>query len=1062
MARIDLNIVDRGVSGSDWVAEDVGLTADHLDEVLEQKTDNSGALNSLPTPFARFFVAREAFRRVMEEHINQEKEAGYAYRQLVSDILDVYELIFNVKYHRNNTWKNGEKIELREWDSKENLAYIKTHMPILFNSIDQYYKTDIVEDKLYFLIFTEEGKEKLLACSSPLTGFVTPPDMDKALVKKNGTPSVVFADEDARTENDSKYKHLHIRRKSGGEYFREIKMFEDRDQDFKNYMYYELFGSDEVDKRFKAIKEYILSFKNDQDIRNDYKLKLANVMTDQNDALVINGLVLKSSDEIDVNSYFTSSLIRLPYRISRERFKTVIYQNDSADRNYDFLLPFKPEVMDLFEDKDVDSDIHINRNSVTVYLRYNGKVYQKEYATEPFKAGMGSIVEMKKAKINFNLGVFPNILSYKEQENNYFKILVVAADEDSEAQNFNIDQISLAFFKNSAEGFLPIKEIDPTLTTGAQYGVLPAVVRSRQKTDESVGGTKFYELFNSSFDVVEISVLGDTGLIIPVWEKSQPSNDTYTYAVDLGTSNTFMSRCKNNADGTPNLDKKPELFKMECPMVSYLHETSKDGQFSLSRRIEDSIFEKAKNKIKTEFLPVFIDGLDYKFPIRTALCGISNRADEPKLFDNHNIAFFYEKLMANEDQQIHTDIKWERNEAMLRVFIRELLLIIKCDILQRNGDLDRTRLVWFRPLSFMGTTRAIYKELWTSEAEKILSIQTSQINCFSESEAPYYYFDKNDDIKDSSAVSVIDIGGGSTDFVYFIENKPQMANSVHFGCDVLWENGFNQYGTTKDNGIYKKYAETLRFKRTDLEDLNQCFKNVDNATTKDIINFWLSNSDFCDIRKNMSIDFKPVFVYHFASILFYMANMYKENGLMAPKTIVFSGNGSKYIDSFICDERCVLKHVVELVLARVYGGEHNVNLELPKERKESTCYGGLYRNPNAPDVPEKIYQGDLSKEYKTVGDINKNFSTLQTSLKEKYEHFNAIYKEILDLLKKEHIIDNTADTFKYVKAASEDMVTPLNTYYTKEVKQKYQDDVDLYDSVFFLPVIDRVFKLTKL
>lgn len=66
------------------------------------------------------------------------------------------------------------------------------------------------------------------------------------------------------------------------------------------------------------------------------------------------------------------------------------------------------------------------------------------------------------------------------------------------------------------------------------------------------------------------------------------------------------------------------------------------------------------------------------------------------------------------------------------------------------------------------------------------------------------------------------------------------------------------------------------------------------------------------------------------------------------------------------------------------------------------------------------------------------------------------------MLKKEYIIDNTADTSKYVKAASEDMITPLKTYYTKEVKQKYQDDVDLYDSVFFLPVIDRVFNLTKL
>lgn len=1053
MARIDLNIVDRGVQGTDWIAEDVGLTVERLDDVMEQKTDNCGALNSLPTPFARFFVAREAFRRAMEEHVNSNKEAGFAYRQLVSDILDVYELLFNLKYHRNNSWKSGQKIELREWKSKENLAYLKKKMPILFNSIDNYYKTDIVEDKLYFLVYTEEGKDKLLACSSPLTGFVTPPDMDKTQIKKDGSLAIVFA--------GKQYQDLHIRRKSGGEYFRDIKMLEDREQDFKNYMYNELFSSDEVNERFKAVKEYVRSFRNDPEIRNDYILKIASVKTDQNDDLIVNGLVLKSSDEIDINSYFTPSLIRLPYRISRDRFKAVNYQNDPSDRDFDFLLPFKPEVISLFDGKDIDSDIHINRNSVTVYLRYNGKTYEKEYAVDPFKPGMGRIVDMTSAKINFDLGVFPNILSHKDKENNYFKIFVVVADEDIEASNFNIDQISLSFFRNDDNGFSPIRELDPT-TTGAQFGVLPAVVRSRQKTDESEGGTKLYELFNSAFDVVEIKILSDTGIVIPIWEKSLATNDTFTYAVDLGTSNTFMSRCKNTANGTPDLSNKPELFKMGRPMVSYLHETPKDQQLSLTRRIENSVFEKAKNKIKTEFIPALIDGTDYKFPIRTALCGIRNKADEPKLFDNHNIAFFYEKLMANDDQNIHTDIKWEQNDAMLRVFIQELLLIIKCDILQRNGDLDRTHLVWFRPLSFMGTIRSTYQDIWNSEPEKILCIQPNQISCFSESEAPYYYFKNNDDIKDSDAVAVIDIGGGSTDFVYFKDNEPMMANSVHFGCDVLWENGFNAYEDAKDNGIYNKYADTLRFKRQDLEYLNECFKHVDNAKTKDIINFWLSNAEFCDIRKYLSQDFKPVFVYHFTSILFYMSYMYKENNLMAPRTVVFSGNGSKYIDSYICTERRVLKQIIDLVFARVFGGEHNVNLELPKERKESTCYGGLYRDPNASDVPEKVYQGDDSAKYETVGDINSNFGTLKDALLAKYKEFNSLYKDVLDLLKKKHIIDNTADTTKYVRAAEQDMSTPLNTYYKTQVKEKYGEEVILYDSVFFLPVINKIFEMTKL
>lgn len=1047
MARIDLNIVDRGVQGTDWTAEDIGLTVEHLDEVLEQKTDNSGALNSLPTPFARFFVAREAFRRAMEEHINHKKEAGFAYKQLVSDILDVYELLFNLKYHRNNSWKSGQKLELREWKSNENLDYLKKKMPVLYNSLDEYYKTDIIEDKLYFLVYTEEGKEKLLASSSPLTGFVTPPDMDKAQVKKDGSTNIIFA--------GKQYKDLHIRRKSGGEYFRDIRMFEQREPDFKNYMYNILFGSDNVDSRFKAIKEYIRSFKNDSDIRNDYKLKTTNVMTDQNDNLVVNGLHILSSDEIDINSYFSTTLIRLPYKISRDNFDSVVYKNDPNNRTYDYLLPFKPEVMSLFENDCIDSYIHINRNSVTVYLRYNGKLYDKEYAIDPFKPGMGAIIDMEAASINFDIGIFPNILSHKSQENNYFKVLVVAADEDAETPNFNIDQITLSFYKKNEQGYSIIRELDPT-TSGAQFGVLPSVVRSRQMSNDSDSGTKFYELFNTSFNLIEINIQGNTGLLIPKWEVSKPTNDTYTYAIDLGTSNTFMSRCKDGQNTTP------ELFKMLRPMVNFLHEAPKDQQISLARCIESSFFNKAKDKIKTEFLPVIIDGYDYKFPIRTALCGLKNISESPKLFDNHNIAFFYEKFMANDNQMIQTDIKWDKNENMLRVFIRELLLIVKCDILQRNGDLDRTRLVWFKPLSFMGNLRKIYQDIWTEEPEKILSIQPSQINCFSESEAPYYYFQKMDYIPDSDAVTVIDIGGGSTDFVYFEHNNPKMANSVHFGCDVLWENGFIEFVNERQNGIYKRYADTLRFERQDLEDLNECFKNVYTSKTKDIINFWLSNSDFCDIKKYLSQDFKPVFTYHFTSILFYMANMYKDYDLVAPRTVVFSGNGSRYIDNFICTERRVLKLIIDLVFERVFGGEHNVNLVLPKERKESTCYGGLYRDVNAADVPEKVYQGDISNNYEKVADINNNFDALKQALIRKYDTFNQLYKDVLDLLKKEQILDNTADTSVYVREALKDMSIPLNTYYKSQIKEKYGEEVRLYDSVFFLPIINRIFEMTKI
>jgi len=1056
MARVDLNIVDRGVNSTSWVAEEHSLTAQDLDKVIEQKTDNCGALNSLPTPFARFFVAREAFRRVHEEHLfpnRTDKEAGYAYRQMASDILDVYEILFNLKYHTNNSWRSGQKIELREWDCQENLAYLKEKMPILYNAIQDYFGTDIQDSKLYFLVYTENGKERLLACSSPITGFVTPPDMDKTGSKVNGVQKISFADD--------YYSDLHIHRKSGGEYFRDLKLFGERDADFKNYMY-RLFGSDNIDSRFKAIKEYIRGFETDTEINNDYRLTLVPTKTDQNDNLVINGITIKQSDEIDIASYFTDTMIRMPYRISRQHFRTVTFQNDFPNRDYDFLLPFKPEVLCLFEGLEIDSDVHINRNSVTVNLRYNGNEYQKEYAEDPFRAGQGRIVDLKGAQINFDLGVFPNILSPKESENNYFKILVVAADENPEAPHFDIEKISLSFFKKSATEVEKINEAIPE--SKANWGVEPAVVRSRQKTGKIDGGTKFYELFNTSFNVIEVSLMGDTGILIPNFEKSKSTDQTFTYAIDLGTSNTFMSRCKNTPEGRPDLRQSPELFKMQRPMVNYLHEVPKNQQFSLSRRLEESIFSQAQNKVKTEFLPAFIDGVDYLFPIRTALCGIRDKSNRPKLFDNHNIAFFYEKMMEGSDQNVHTDIKWEQDEDLLRVFVRELLLIIKCDILQRDGDLDRTHLVWFSPLSFMGQMRDIYQSIWTSEPKDILFIQSDQIRRYSESEAPYYYYKKKDYIEDSDAVTVIDIGGGSTDFVYFKDNQPQVASSIHFGCDVLWENGFMAFEDERENGIYKRYSSNLQFKqRKDLDDLNEYFNSINTtAKTKDIINFWLSNAEFCDIISLMRRDFKPVFVYHLTSILYYMSCMYKEKGLAAPRTIVFSGNGSKYIDNFITTEDNVLKNIINLIFKRVFGGEHNVNLKLPEERKESTCYGGLYREPSAPEVSSIVYQGDYSKDYETVGSINANMDVLKQVLMKKYAELATLYKDVLSLLKKCQVIDSTADTMKYVNQAASDMGTPFSTYYKTQVKEKYQDEVLYKDSVFFLPVINQIFEMTKL
>lgn len=45
---------------------------------------------------------QEAFRRLTEEKRNPSVHAGLAYTRLVSDCLDVFEILFNKKYHEIN------------------------------------------------------------------------------------------------------------------------------------------------------------------------------------------------------------------------------------------------------------------------------------------------------------------------------------------------------------------------------------------------------------------------------------------------------------------------------------------------------------------------------------------------------------------------------------------------------------------------------------------------------------------------------------------------------------------------------------------------------------------------------------------------------------------------------------------------------------------------------------------------------------------------------------------------------------------------------------------------
>ncbi len=1056
MSSIDINIIQRGITNNfEWSAEQGRITAADLGKIGEQRTDNCRALNALPTPFARFFVFKEAFRRVLEQRLDPQKSAGWAYEHLVSNTLDVFELLYNLRYHENR-WKNqARRIVIKEWNYADQMKVLKNNVPILGNAVDSYFKEDlgVASQKLFFIVLEDNGKECLLATSSPMTGFITPPDLDLNSCAKDSCFGEI-------------YDSLNLSplvKKDGGKYFKDIVLFENRSEDFKNYMYNKLFsGGSSIDAKFTELRNYIKAFSADKQITNrwsDNDLEL--IYSVDSSPLVINGISIYCSKAADVINYLTDTIIKVPYKIDSEKFATLVFTQDRADRDYDYLLPLTREGIEHLKAGDIKiTGTKKSYGDIYVMLECNGKKHERYYTTDTTPtSGKGAVLDLSLAKINFDIALFPNVLSCKDAENNYFKILVAGSDLN-ENKAFGVANLVLDFYATDCNG--NFVHIDEATDNSFEKGVRSPHIRSRQDCDNDCG-TKYYEVFNTSFRAIcgtlDLEGMSYPFAIIPNWDISEPSDKKFAYAIDLGTSNTYISRreCGKTAE--------PQQLKMDKQIVSYLHDKENSTQKGLISRVEGKIPEEFKTLIKTEFVPALIDDKAYGFPIRTALCVTGDNTRKPVLFDNSNIAFFYEKFRCAGNQTVITNIKWADDEKALRVFIREILLLIKADILQENGVISGTEIIWFRPLSFKESIRRTFETIWKEEASDILNLDSAeqQLKCYTESEAPYYYFATKAAFHNAESVAIMDIGGGSTDIVYYANGEAKIANSVHFGCDVLWGNGYNQFENARDNGIFKHYKDKVHFDAYELRDLYKVMLTSSQTSTCDIINLWINNDKETEISKKLRTDHISTFVYHYTALVYYMSSIFKTNKLPYPKTIIFSGNGSKYIDNYITASIPCMKQITELIVSDVYETEQpGIELILPSERKESTCYGGLYHVADSKEPKPVVYLGDGNDaEYKDVDAIKEAYSSgMKTNLAKEVYTMNKIYKEVLDTLIRQSVIEQV-DSVKMQEVVDSVVSDALDSRFQTEVLDKYMLQEPFNDTLFFLPVVEAVLQLTN-
>ena len=1050
---IDLNICQRGLKGTDWTTELGVITKENLNKVKDQRTDKTSSQNALPTPFARFFLMEDAFRLVTNER-KDKTDAGLSYKRMVSDCLDVFELLYNWQYNINH-WKNESySLLFRIWDD-ESLDSLKQQVPLLGTPLASYIDGDISkEHRFIFLILKNLDKEFLLACSSPKTGWVTPPDLDKVGQMDSGLKTLFVGEQ----YNTNLFPYIKRPRGEKGCYFRDCCLFKERSAGFKNYMIHYLMSNELTPDTFSSIRTYITSFlDNDDDIKSgsSYNFHGKAIPLGNGERLSLFGLPITCNDGMDATNFFSDAIIKVPFGIASDCFTTFVHEEDSTiGVDHDYLLPLTTEALEVLCPQDIQLEIRENfhANRVTVSLRHQGEEFKKVYAVDP-RTNEGELFDAAAMNVNFEMAMFPNILAVDDGDNNYFKIALVM-EEGNKHRTLDIERSGCTFYKAGDNGCEQIAVADDKV---AEYGVFESIIRSHQG-EKSGYSTKYFELFNTAFDAIMLRLRFDehvfSGVLLPVFKRSVLTESRFTYAVDFGTTNTYVSR---REAGEANV---PEQLRMTDTMVSYLHRKEETTQKSLINRWETMPFVEAQQALQTEFIPAFVDGIKYKFPLRTAMAQRIQAVDKLDLFGNTNIDFLYEKAIPSGENFVRTNIKWDEKDGDDRLFIRELLMIIRADVLLLGGNMRQTNIVWFRPLSFRPQQKETYERIWKDETKRILNIPSNQVHCYTESEAPYYYYHEKRTFEENRSVVVIDIGGGSTDMVHFSGNTLTLANSVHFGCDVLWSGGFNRMvNDHKANGVYAYCCDKILFKDETLRQMNTIMCQTGSRyVTSDIINFWISNDAESKVTDIFRSVFKPLFLYHYVSVIFYMAQVLKSRHQECPTAITFSGNGSRYIDGYLTHNPAVLKEITMMVLKGVLNDvPTDIQLVLPEERKESTCYGGLYKNNQSLSPEPYYFVGTNDQQYEDVKAIRDAYmyGGLKKDLEAWLSTVNQLYLKALDvLIKYEQLTDVNK---RQIKTIIETPVS-MDTIFRNEVFDK----PFFNDALFFLPVTHVLEKLTYL
>lgn len=988
-----------GSTAIDKIPDPVGATDSH-------------EITSIPSPFARMDLVKNAFKYVAENSL----QGNTIYHKLVSDALDVGQIFFNIEKYRKYieiiVWDKANALkELEDSSFDEHKRLGRTYGTYLQQDQDVYHFDKM--DCIYLLNYkapSAPNEMNIIGATSPATLFFTSAN-NLSYVGK-GVFAITFGNDRPFDgvyaplyERDEAYiKYWWSLKKSRQDFpalFPEVNSYLEKcfnyfssslKQDLQGLtsasyqQEYDDISVNPIAQNYVMVLGQRLKGKRMVDtVQSDFEMVVSPALQKPGEktplALPVETFTERLKYVIDVwdrnthvpyidnrpiadrilpedgtaypyvtvSDFLEDSIIKIPYKFNNLAFFNG--NDEKPEERESYLLPLKKTFFDYFQVSDLKGKV-ANREMIEL-KRLAGDTGVKVILRIPVKGG-----HIKYERIYYKA-------DRADAVNN--KGVIVNRD-------FTLGQFPTIKYADDVKPYYRVSVLDrDTVSTGennryklAFYDNVNQTVECDevvQRNKNSDGGrfdgdkvdSATYAL-SKAFQYIQVSDVNSDGLnavIIPNFTV-KTGNHKFRFAIDFGTTNTHI---EYSVDG-----ESPKPFNIG----------ENDMQIQKLHIIDD--FE-LNDVLRSDFVAATIGGDSiYSYPMRTVLSETNNTNWSRPVFSmaHANIPYTYEKSLPLSYNVLHTDLKWSTNQddkQRAAMYIECLLVMLRNKVLLNNGDLSKTEVVWFYPASMTQSRFNKFKDEWEKTFKKYFNAPDTNIVAISESIAPYYFHKAKRGA--TSTVVSIDIGGGTTDVLIVSNGEPKDLTSFRFAANAIFGDGYSY--DADSNGFVREYSSKIMhlLDENNLTSLKGVLKSlVEKKDSTDIMAFFFSlagnreTHSVIDFGKMLADDKKGKYaiILFYVAIIFHIANIMKAKDYPMPRHITFSGNGSKIL-SILSTNNSTLERFTKIIFEKIYGMAYSADgltIIRPNDSKESTCKGGIILDPFRPQDYSQI------KEMKTI------------------------------------------------------------------------------------------------